>query len=63
MKVKVSKNYWFDKLMFENNRKASQRFDDITTRGDYSPVFEEMDVTMDELIELVEQNCAIKINC
>lgn len=62
MKVKVSKNYWFDMLMFENDRKASQRFD-VTTRADYSPVFEEMDVTMDELIELVEQNCAIKINC
>lgn len=62
MKVMVSKNYWCDKLMLENDREAIQRFD-ITTRTDYSPVFEEMDVTMDELIELVEQNCAIKINC
>ena len=35
----------------------------MTTRTDYSPKFETMDITEEELLEFIDKGYAIKINC
>lgn len=63
MKVKICKDYNIDRMMYESDRRSFLRGEDRTYMSDYSSTFEERDVTMDELVELINQGVAIKINC
>lgn len=62
MKVKVNKNQWLDDHEREMIRNAVRAGYSISWRTPASD-FEEMDVTMEELKDLIEKGYGIRINC
>ena len=65
MKIKVSKEHWFDQMMYESDIRAYRdegRFA-RTFRSDYSSQWKEEDVTIEQLESYIKKGYAIKINC
>lgn len=65
MKIKVSKEYWFDQMMYESDCKAYRNEGHFarTFRSDYSSQWKEEDVTIEQLEDYIKKGYAIKINC
>lgn len=63
MKIQVSKDYQWKQMWWETDMLYARRHEDVTYNSDYSPVFEEVEVTEEELIDYINKGYAIKINC
>lgn len=63
MKIKVSKNYPFESLIAEMDYRRLLRGDDCTWSSPNTSTWEEMDVDIDQLHELIYKGYAIRINC
>lgn len=63
MKIKVCElgGFWND--LYETDMRARRQHENRTYFSDYSMPFEERDVTVDELVELITKGALIKINC
>jgi len=63
MKIKVCEDGLFWDNIYESDRYSAQHHENLTYLSDYSKPFVEMDVTLDELVKLVNKGASIKINC
>lgn len=64
MKVKVSKDYPFNSFLEEMDYKRLMRWgEDFTRAPRMNYTWEEKDVTIDELHEMIGKGYAIRINC
>ena len=65
MKIKVAKDYDFDKMIYESDRQAYRDFGPYakTFKSDYSSKWEVEDVTIEQLQSYIDKGYAIKINC
>lgn len=65
MKIKVAKNYGFDQMIYESDRRAYHDEGHFarTFRSDYSSKWEVEDVTIEQLQSYIDKGYAIKINC
>jgi len=68
MKIKVCKSKWLTDVIYKADREFHNNNDDYwypqkTYLSDYSPHFEDEDVTIDQLHEYISKGYAIKINC
>lgn len=67
MKIKISKDYAFDQLMYESDRRFYREHDcwepHKTYKSDYNSNWIEEDVNIDKLMEYINKGYAIKINC
>ena len=62
MKIKVSKNYQFNCIIADLDRRNFNRGIDATWSSPMTSTWEEMDVDIDQLHELINKGYAIKIN-
>jgi hypothetical protein len=63
MKIKYSKDYNFNKWLNEYDASRIRRGYDITVSSPLGSKWEEKDVNMQELSELIDKGYAIRINC
>ena len=68
MKIKVAKDYWFDQLIYESDLRFHREareiwFPEKSYKSDYNSIWEEEDVTLEQLQEYIDKGYAIKINC
>lgn len=64
MKVKVSKDYPFNSFLEEMDyKRLMRRGEDFTRAPRMNYTWEEKDVTIDELHEMIGKGYAIRINC
>jgi len=62
MKIKISKNYGWMKSMYEYDSKRLRQGEHFTIMSNYSPEWEIIEVTNEELFECIKKGYAIKIN-
>ena len=62
MKIKVSKDYQFNCIIADLDRRNFNRGIDATWSSPMTSTWEEMDVDIDQLHELINKGYAIKIN-
>jgi len=62
MKIKISKNYGWMKSMYEYDSRRFRQGECFTIMSNYSPEWEIIEVTDDELFEYIKKGYAIKIN-
>jgi hypothetical protein len=63
MKIKVCELGGYLDDLYKSDMRAARQHGNRTYLSDYSMPFEEMDVTIDELVELANKGASIKINC
>ena len=63
MKIKVSKNYQFNCIIADLDKRNFNRGIDTTWSSPMTSTWEEMDVDIDQLHELIYKGYAIMINC
>lgn len=63
MRIKVSKNYQLDSIIADIDRRMYNRGVDFTWSSPMTSTWEEMDVDIDQLHELIYKGYAIRINC
>lgn len=63
MKIKVCELGWYWNDLYKTDMRAGRQHENRTYFSDYSMPFEERDVTIDELVELINKGASIKINC
>ena len=62
MKIKISKDYSIWEDIRKSDLRLSRQFKSVTSPLEYHR-WEEMEVTEEELLELIKQGHAIMINC
>lgn len=64
IKIKVSQDYGWKTMMQDSDdiRRARDR-ERFTTPSDYIPIWREIEVTEEELLDYVKNGYSIKINC
>ena len=63
MKIKVSKNYQWCKTIEESDTRRLFRGENFTYSPSSMATWEDMDVDIDQLHELIYKGYAIRINC
>jgi len=64
MKIKVAKNYRLDQIIYENDKiNYINRMYSKTYKSDYGSIWDEEDVTIEQLQDYIKKGYAIKINC
>ena len=63
MKIKVSKNYQWCKTIEESDTRRLLRGENFTYSSSSMATWEDMDVDIDQLHELIYKGYAIRINC
>ena len=63
MKIKISKDYQFNCILADLDRISFNCGVDATWSSPMTFTWEEMDVDIDQLHELINKGYAIKINC
>lgn len=68
MKIKVAKNYILDQIIYETDKKFYRENKDYwipekTYKSDYNSIWDEEDVTIEQLQDYIQKGYAIKINC
>lgn len=63
MKIKVSKNYQWCKTIEESDTHRLFRGENFTYSSSSMATWEDMDVDIDQLHELIYKGYAIRINC
>ena len=63
IKLKVSKDYGWKTLMQDSDIRRVRAKERFTTTSDYMPIWREIEVTEEELLDYVKNGYSIKINC
>lgn len=64
MKIKVSEDYSWKRMMYESDMSDARRSVEKTYSNDYTPIFKSVEVSsFEEIEEYVSKGYAIKINC
>lgn len=63
IKIKVSQDYGWKTLMQDSDIRRVRAKERFTTTSDYMPIWREIEVTEEELLDYVKNGYSIKINC
>lgn len=63
MKIKISKNYCLCYDLYETDMERIRQRESFTYSTNYSPTWETVDVTLEQLQEYVNKGYPIMINC
>ena len=64
MRIRVSEDYFWKQMMYENDIQNARKGFRMTFSNDYTPTFKSVEVSsFEELDEYVSKGYAIKINC
>ena len=64
MRIRVSEDYFWKQMMYENDMQNARKGFSMTFSNDYTPTFKSVEVSsFEELDEYVSKGYAIKINC
>lgn len=63
MKIKISKNYYLCYDLYETDMERIRQCESFTYSTNYSPTWETVDVTLEQLQEYVNKGYPIMINC
>lgn len=63
IKIKVSQDYGWKTLMQDSDIRRVRDEERFTMPSDYIPIWREIEVTEEELLDYVKNGYSIKINC
>lgn len=63
IKIKVSQDYGWKTMMQDSDIRRVRDKERFTTSSDYIPIWREIEVTEEELLDYVKNGYSIKINC
>lgn len=63
IKIKVSQDYGWKTMMQDSDIRRVRAKERFTTTSDYMPIWREIEVTEEELLDYVKNGYSIKINC
>ena len=63
IKIKVSQDYGWNTMMQDSDIRRVRAKERFTTTSDYMPIWREIEVTEEELLDYVKNGYSIKINC
>ena len=63
IKIKVSQDYGWKTMMQDSDIRRVRAKERFTTASDYMPIWREIEVTEEELLDYVKNGYSIKINC
>ena len=63
IKIKVSQDYGWKTMMQDSDIRRVRDKERFTTTSDYMPIWREIEVTDEELLDYVKNEYSIKINC
>ena len=63
IKIKVSQDYGWKTLMQDSDIRRVRDEERFTTTSDYMPIWREIEVAEEELLDYVKNGYSIKINC
>ena len=63
MKIKISKDYNWKMMIYESDMRRIRQGDYFSISSNYAPEWEEIEVTIDEILDYIKNGYAIKINC
>ena len=63
IKLKVSQDYGWKTMMQDSDIRRVRAKERFTTTSDYMPIWREIEVTEEELLDYVKNGYSIKINC
>ena len=63
IKIKVSQDYGWKTMMQDSDIRRVRAKERFTTTSDYMPIWREIEVTEEELLDYVKKGYSIKINC
>ena len=63
IKIKVSQDYGWKTMMQDSDIRRVRTKERFTTTSDYMPIWREIEVTEEELLDYVKNGYSIKINC
>lgn len=63
IKIKVSQDYGWKTMMQDSDSRRVRDRERFTTPSDYIPIWKEIEVTEEELLDYVKNGYSIKINC
>ena len=63
IKIKVSQDYGWKTRMQDSDIRRVRDGERFTTPSDYIPIWKEIEVTEEELLDYVKNGYSIKINC
>ena len=63
IKIKVSQDYGWKTMMQDSDIRRARDSERFTTPTDYIPIWKEIEVTEEELLDYIKNGYSIKINC
>jgi hypothetical protein len=63
IKIKVSQDYGWKTMMQDSDIRRVRDRERFTIPSDYIPIWKEIEVTEEELLDYVKNGYSIKINC
>ena len=63
IKIKVSQDYGWKTMMQDSDIRRVRDRERFTTPSDYIPIWREIEVTSEELLDYIKNGYSIKINC
>ena len=63
IKIKVSQDYGWKNMMHDSDIRRVRDKERFITTSDYMPIWREIEVTEEELLDYVKNEYSIKINC
>ena len=63
IKIKVSQDYGWKTMMQDSDIRRVRDKERFTTTSGYMPIWREIEVTEEELLDYVKNGYSIKINC
>lgn len=63
IKIKVSQDYGWKTMMQDSDIRRVRDKERFTTPSDYIPIWREIEVTEEKLLDYVKNGYSIKINC